>query len=295
MTECIVCKNQINDGATKCVHCDEYQNFRRYLKFPQNVLALLIALISVITVLIPILRSGHRPISEDQVSFSWLFAGRHSMTILMHNESDEDAFIQEIYLLDPKDSVSFYLDRLNRRPVIPKNSITPYEIPVYADDFKDFQKDLDKLVLWINWRTSKNEYTYAFSFCDSGECSYDMTRLLPIGEGFGTPENSRSVITDLYFGKNTPDGMVSDTEWKNFKDSVIATRFEGFTELYGVGAWTGADGQLINEKSSLVRIIHADTEVDINHIGELVTLYKSRFQQESVLLTHVYDAQIEFK
>ena len=51
--ECIACKQTINDGATKCVHCDTIQNWRRYLVLSQSVLALLLALIAILTVVGP--------------------------------------------------------------------------------------------------------------------------------------------------------------------------------------------------------------------------------------------------
>lgn len=51
---CVACKSEIEDGATKCVHCDSFQNWRRYLVFGNTVLALLVALISVSALAIPV-------------------------------------------------------------------------------------------------------------------------------------------------------------------------------------------------------------------------------------------------
>lgn len=51
---CIACKLEIEEGATKCVHCDTIQSWRRHLTFGSTVLSLLVALVSVSTVLIPI-------------------------------------------------------------------------------------------------------------------------------------------------------------------------------------------------------------------------------------------------
>lgn len=295
MTKCIVCKNEIIDGAKKCTHCDEYQNYRRYLKLPQNALALLIALISVTTVLVPILRNSNSPISEDKVSFSWLFASNTSMTLLLHNESDEDAFIQEIYFFNPKDSSKLYLDRFSRKPIIPKRSITPYEIPVFSRDIIEFKKNLEEIILWINWKTPENEHAYILTFCDNSNCEYGMDRLTPILESFEEVASNNTIITDLYFGKNTPSGSVSENEWKIFKDSIISKKFNGFTELNASGFWTNNDGIQLNENTSIIRIIHGNSGQELDDINHLVNLYKDKFEQESVLLIQTYDSQIEFK
>jgi len=295
MTKCIVCRNEINDGAKKCIHCNEYQNYRRYLKFPQNILALLIALISVTTVLIPILRNSNNPITEEKVSFSWLFASNTSLTILLHNESDEDAFIQEIYFLNPIDSSKLYLDRFNRKPIIPKNSINPYEVPVYSTELLKFKEGLEEIILWINWKTSEDEHAYILAFCDNDQCEYDLDRLSPILESYDQNSFYDSIITDLYFGKNTPDGPVSDIEWENFKDSVLSKSFSGLTEIDASGFWTGQDGIMVSENTSIIRIVTANTSYEINKIDSIITLYKDKFAQESVLLTRSYNDQIDFQ
>lgn len=47
---CIQCASEIPKGANKCLKCGSFQNFRRFFEFSNNVLALLIALVSVISV-----------------------------------------------------------------------------------------------------------------------------------------------------------------------------------------------------------------------------------------------------
>lgn len=53
---CATCGEPIALSARKCIHCDAYQDWRRYLAFSSTVLALLIALLSVATVAVPVLR-----------------------------------------------------------------------------------------------------------------------------------------------------------------------------------------------------------------------------------------------
>lgn len=54
-TLCHFCKKEIEDGAIKCVHCDSYQNWRKYIQFSNTVLSLLVALISVTALATPII------------------------------------------------------------------------------------------------------------------------------------------------------------------------------------------------------------------------------------------------
>ncbi len=51
--KCKVCASLIQKDAKKCLNCDSYQDFRRYLGASHTTLALLIALISVLTTTFP--------------------------------------------------------------------------------------------------------------------------------------------------------------------------------------------------------------------------------------------------
>lgn len=50
---CSTCHEPIFPGARKCVHCDSYQDWRRHLSMGSSVLALLVALVSVIALSAP--------------------------------------------------------------------------------------------------------------------------------------------------------------------------------------------------------------------------------------------------
>lgn len=52
---CLACAESIHREAKKCKVCGSYQDFRQYLSFSSSVLALLVALATVLTFLIPIL------------------------------------------------------------------------------------------------------------------------------------------------------------------------------------------------------------------------------------------------
>lgn len=51
---CSTCREQIQSGAKKCRVCDSYQDWRRFLNMSSSVLALLVALVSVLSFAAPI-------------------------------------------------------------------------------------------------------------------------------------------------------------------------------------------------------------------------------------------------
>lgn len=55
---CCVCREPIRESATKCIHCDSFQDWRRYFSVSTIVLTLLVALISVLTAAIPVIRTA---------------------------------------------------------------------------------------------------------------------------------------------------------------------------------------------------------------------------------------------
>ncbi len=85
-------------------------------------------------------------------------------------------------------------------------------------------------------------------------------------------------VDTLYFGTSRPGGVVSDTEWKTFVDEVITPAYPGFTEWKAVGHWRGAE-----EPSHVVQIAHLSRRAQDERIIHIISEYKRRFQQESVL------------
>jgi len=54
-TLCTTCRELIKPNAKKCNHCGSYQDWRRFLGISSSVLALLVALVSTTSILLPIL------------------------------------------------------------------------------------------------------------------------------------------------------------------------------------------------------------------------------------------------
>ncbi len=64
-THCVLCKEKIPKGAIKCAHCGSFQNWRRHLGFSSSFLSLMVAFISVLTVLITILSNLSKANDSD--------------------------------------------------------------------------------------------------------------------------------------------------------------------------------------------------------------------------------------
>ena len=90
--------------------------------------------------------------------------------------------------------------------------------------------------------------------------------------------------TTLYFGLS---GRASVEGFETFRSQIIAKTFpEGYTVLDGSGGWYSARlGRTIEEPSKVVVRLHKGQKEDWAAIDALITTYKERFDQESVLRT----------
>lgn len=90
----------------------------------------------------------------------------------------------------------------------------------------------------------------------------------------------------LFFGRHiTPDRAVTEAEFKTFLDEVLTPAFPaGLTVIDGGGQWRGVENQLIRESSKVVIIVAPGNKETADKINAVRQAYKTRFNQESVLL-----------
>jgi hypothetical protein len=94
------------------------------------------------------------------------------------------------------------------------------------------------------------------------------------------------IETDLYFGQSRPDGsMITENEWNNFKQSHVSRIYkEGSTTFSAKGSWLDPDThKLISEPTYVVSYLHKRSSLVSKQIDSLRYIYKSIFQQQSVL------------
>jgi hypothetical protein len=98
------------------------------------------------------------------------------------------------------------------------------------------------------------------------------------------PGGRTHVRTTLYFGLTRPSGTVSEQEWRDFVRQQVTPRFpDGLTMWEAEGQWQQADGKISRERSKVLLLVHDDSAGARATLGALVTTYKRRFEQESVL------------
>jgi len=95
------------------------------------------------------------------------------------------------------------------------------------------------------------------------------------------------IRTELYFGRNKPDGTeVSQKEFDKFLSGFVTERFpDGLTVLKGNGQFLNSEGDVERERSVVLILLYpvaARNEKSIK-IEEIREEYKTRFRQQSVL------------
>lgn len=98
--QCLECKEEIRLGASKCIHCESYQDIRRFLGVSLTFLSLLIALISVaglVVTSVPKLRSSHTEVEFRKLE-SPFFGGIEStyLRLVINNEGYEPSMVHGI-------------------------------------------------------------------------------------------------------------------------------------------------------------------------------------------------------
>ena len=97
------------------------------------------------------------------------------------------------------------------------------------------------------------------------------------------PGETPAVLDTAYFGTAETTRAVTMTEWREFIDSVVTPRFQdGLTSWQASGQWRSA-GVVKREVSHILRIVHPDDERSELAFREIISRYKARFQQETVL------------
>lgn len=92
--------------------------------------------------------------------------------------------------------------------------------------------------------------------------------------------------TELFFGTDKPDGVVTDAEFRAFLDNQITPRFpDGLTVVKGDGQFRDAGGEIIKEASFILILLYPIESVkdSSRRIESIRRCYLLQFQQESVL------------
>ncbi len=100
-------------------------------------------------------------------------------------------------------------------------------------------------------------------------------------------ETESFIRTELFFGRNKPDGTeVSQEDFEDFLSVTITPEFpDGLTVLDGIGQFRDANGNTIREKAKVLILLYSSNTKtrSSRKIERIRTAYKNRFDQQSVL------------
>ena len=87
----------------------------------------------------------------------------------------------------------------------------------------------------------------------------------------------------MYFGLQKPNGTVSELEWQEFLRDEVTARFpDGLTVWDAHGQWRTKSG-IDHERSKVLLLVHADSTAAGQAISTVISRYRAKFDQESVL------------
>ncbi|WP_066632932.1 DUF3574 domain-containing protein [Labilibacter marinus] len=94
------------------------------------------------------------------------------------------------------------------------------------------------------------------------------------------------IQTDLYFGLSTKTDEITPDQWNSFKTQTLDEALSGYTQVDAQGYWQSASGEKYRENSKLIIYIHEDSSAEFNKLDSIIHIYKTQFNQESVLEVH---------
>jgi Protein of unknown function (DUF3574) len=109
---------------------------------------------------------------------------------------------------------------------------------------------------------------------------------LPAAEPLAPSLAQQTRVSDrLYFGRAHAAGVVSEAEWAQFLAEVVTPRFpDGLTVWAADGQWRdGTNRAIVREPTFVLELVHMREGSRDAELRAVVTAYKQRFSQQSVL------------
>lgn len=91
--------------------------------------------------------------------------------------------------------------------------------------------------------------------------------------------------TELFFGRNSPAGEISEQDFQRFVDAVVTPLFpDGLTVIDGKGQFrASADSPVEKELAKVLVLLYRFDKSASDKVEEIRSRYKARFAQQSVL------------
>jgi hypothetical protein len=89
----------------------------------------------------------------------------------------------------------------------------------------------------------------------------------------------------LFFGRSTVAGEVTEADWRAFLDAEVSPRFpDGLSVSDVYGQWKSPAGDFVREDSKALFIVLSGRPDEQQRLDLIRDAYKRRFHQQSVLL-----------
>jgi hypothetical protein len=100
---CVVCREEIQPEAQFCVHCQRYQDWRRFFGISATILSLLTALFAVLGATVPVIVTSLTPgVSDVRCSLLDLNLSANEAKLIVFNRGIRPAVVKTLKL-EPKD------------------------------------------------------------------------------------------------------------------------------------------------------------------------------------------------
>lgn len=97
-------------------------------------------------------------------------------------------------------------------------------------------------------------------------------------------------LADINFG-----GRISEEQWQEFLNTEVTPRFsDGLTVIDAYGQFLNSSGSIDREDTKILILIYPSNQNKEKAVQEIINLYKSFFQQESVLRVTSVPARVSF-
>ncbi len=96
--KCHACREDLIEGAKICKHCGSFQDWRRHMMFSSSILALLVALVSVTSFTIPIIKKS-LIVEDSNILLSFQFSRENEICIIATNNGSKSGSIANSELI----------------------------------------------------------------------------------------------------------------------------------------------------------------------------------------------------
>ncbi|HUK57787.1 MAG TPA: DUF3574 domain-containing protein [Stellaceae bacterium] len=98
------------------------------------------------------------------------------------------------------------------------------------------------------------------------------------------PGQTRMLVAELFFGRASPKGEVTEEQWRAFLREQATPRFPaGLTAFDAFGQWQDPATQKIGrERTKVLLIATDDTDAARQKIADLAAVWRKKFAQKSV-------------